>query len=104
MISKTFRNELQEQIQLEIDSFSDFLHLNIMTGYKQFLKFDSDKNFWYGYLIGKIESNCSRFFELKYNRPFEHEEYDEMVNIVQDYGHLIQKRIDEKFRGMFGIS
>jgi hypothetical protein len=102
MAKESFKKEIEILIQNNINAFSDFFHLDAMSDYKEFLKFENDKDFWYGYLLGRIEMDCANLFKTKYKRVYDHDEFNEMVEIVRDYGHLMKKRINEKIDGMFG--
>lgn len=102
MFDEPFKKELEREITDSLNSFSDFLHRDAMSDYEKVLKIENIKDFWRGYLLGRIEMACANLYTAKYGRIKTHEEVGEIVGFVALYGKLMKERIDEKIDGVFG--
>ncbi|HSB56880.1 MAG TPA: hypothetical protein VLD38_03600 [Nitrosopumilaceae archaeon] len=102
MLEGSFKNELDKLIKDSINSFGDFIHVDTMSDYKDFLKIYNVRDFWCGYLIARLEMDCANLFKTKYSRICTREEFTEIVKTVREYGNFVRTRINEKYVGMFG--
>ena len=102
MFEESFKRELEREIIDYINAFSDFFHRDAMSDYEKVLRIESIKDFWRGYLLGRIEIACTNLYSTKYGRISTHEEVGEIIGFVAGYSKLMKERIDEKIDGMFG--
>jgi len=90
MIDGELRKILQHSIENAIEVFKNNEYDSILPRAKRKWKFDNDREWLYGYMIGSLESTCYWAFRMKTNEDPTEEEQLELNEILEVYAKDIR--------------